>query len=122
MAPRRPAPLRNGVVERSLCSVSHPDDLRPDERDIVGQWLDVGSRIEEDAVAARIRWLVTARLERCAERPDGTASLHRDPADGRLWELTRPWADAPHGGPPRLTVVALEDARARWGDAVEPGT
>lgn len=94
----------------------HPDDLRPDERELVGQWLDVGSRIEEDAVATRIRWLVTQRLERRAEAPDGSASLHRDPTDGRLWELTRPWAGVPGGGPPMLSVVSPEEARARWGD------
>lgn len=91
------------------------DVLRPEETDLVGQWLDTGNRIEADAVCARIERLVAEHLERLASSDDGRATLYRDPLDGRLWELTYPYGEMRGGGPPRLTVVAPEHARAKYG-------
>jgi len=92
------------------------DDLRPHEQDLVGQWLDVGSRIEADAVADRIRWLTTERLVRLGDTSGGWEQLFRDPRDGRLWELTYPHSHMHGGGPPRLTLVEHHAARAKYGD------
>ena len=89
------------------------DDLRPEETDLVGQLLDTGSRIEPDAVGARIAWLTAERLEPVAVALGGTSRVFRDPRDGRLWELTYPWPHWPHGGPPRLTALSPEDAARR---------
>jgi hypothetical protein len=86
------------------------DRLKPDEHDLVGQWLDLGSRIVGDAVSARIRWLVSSHLERVAALPDDSATLFRDPGDGRFWELTTPHVN----GPPRLTNVTPESAATRY--------
>jgi hypothetical protein len=103
--------------ERPLVSEETRDDLRPDEHDLVGQLLDVGSRIEADAVSDRIAWLARERLVRVAGTADGGDVLFRDPRDGRLWELTHPHAAMPRGGPPRLTLVDGGAAARKYGDA-----
>ena len=90
-------------------------DIRPQETDIVGQWLDTGSRVEGDAACARIEWLVAERLERLADGPSRWETLFRDPRDGRLWERTYPHGALRDGGPPRLTVIAPAAAAARYG-------
>src|SRR5690242_19629593 len=89
------------------------DDLRPDETELVGQWLDTGSRIEGDAVGARIAWLTARRLVRLGAV--GRDALFRDPRDGRLWELTHPHGAWPTGGPPRLTAIPAGAAARRYG-------
>ena len=96
-------------------SSAERDELQPTETDLVGQWLDTGSRIEADAVTARIQWLIAERLERVAEAEGGWAILYRDPGDGRLWELTYPQSEMHGGGPPRLTVISAREAAAKYG-------
>ncbi len=96
-------------------SFEERDGLRPTETDLVGQWLDTGNRIDGDAVADRIEWLIAERLQRLAGANDGWDSLYRDPADGRLWELTYPHGELHAGGPPRLTVITPPDAVAKYG-------
>ena len=91
------------------------DDLRPEEVELVGQWLDIGSRIVADGVAARIRWLIDERLEPLAVAPAGRGGVYRDPADGRLWELLHPYPEMHGGGPPMLRVISAADAMARYG-------
>ena len=90
-------------------------DLRPDETELWGQWLDTGNRIEDDAIGSRIRWLAAERLERVAVDATGWRTLYRDPRDGRLWELSYPNSHLHGGGPPRLAVVAPAEAAAQYG-------
>ena len=90
-------------------------DLRPDETELWGQWLDTGNRIEHDAIGARIHWLAAERLERVAAGASGWEALYRDPRDGRLWELTHPNRHLHGGGPPRLALVTAAEAAARYG-------
>lgn len=90
----------------------HP--LRADEVRLEGAWdvaPDGASR--PDPVWRRIRWLAAHALERIASRERGWAVLYRDPADGRLWELTFPSGTLLDGGPPRLKTISPADAR-RW--------
>lgn len=91
------------------------DMLRPEETDLVGQWLDTGNRIEGDAVCGRIRRLTAEHLERIADSGDGWETLYRDPVDGRLWEHTYPHSELHGGGPPRLSVITPEHAAAKYG-------
>ncbi len=93
------------------------DDLRPDEVDLVGQWLDVGSRLVSDGVTARIERLIRSRLERVAADETGWATLYRDPRDGRFWERTFPRSEMHGGGPPRLTVISRQAAAEKSGEA-----
>jgi hypothetical protein len=91
------------------------DDLRPDEAELIGQWLDIGSRIVADGVAARIRFLTEERLQKLAVSRDKRSTLYRDPADGRLWELSYPYPEFNAGGPPRLCVIAPPAAMLKYG-------
>jgi hypothetical protein len=88
-------------------------ELAPHETELVGCWLDVGSRIEGDAVAARIEWLVDASLLHVAATAHG--ALYRDLRDGRWWELTHPHPHPERRGPPRLAALAPGEAAARYG-------
>lgn len=90
------------------------DVLRPDETDLVGQWLDTGNRIEGDAVTARIDRLTTEHLVRLGASADGSRTLYRDPLDGRLWERSHPYRTPRNDGPPRITVIPAERARAEY--------
>ncbi len=94
-------------------------ELQPDEAELAGFWLDLGSRVEKDSGWERIDWLVGKRLEKLAEASPGPAILYRDPKDGRLWEKTHPAAHMQDGGPPRLSVISPEAAAKRYG--VNPG-
>jgi hypothetical protein len=59
--------------------------------------------------------LVTNRLERLARDPSGWDTLYLDPRDGRLWEHTYPKSHMHGGGPARLTIIAAQDALAKYG-------
>jgi len=72
-----------------------------------------------DDVARRITRLVESHLLELATSPSGWETLFRDPADGRLWELTWPQSTLPGGGPPRLTHVTAEAARLKYGAAAD---
>ena len=91
------------------------DDLRPEESDLVGRWLARGDRVEADAVAERIERLVAGHLQPLGAADGGWSRLYRDPRDGRLWEYTYPESHLHGGGPPRLRLLAPEDARAKYG-------
>jgi Immunity protein 27 len=93
------------------------DDLQPHETELLGQRLDVGSRIVGDAVEDRIAWLIGEALERVAVAERNWAALYRDPRDGRLWELTYPWGEMHGGGPRRLRLITPAEARAKYGVA-----
>jgi hypothetical protein len=92
--------------------------LRPDETDLVGQWRRVGDAVEADATARRIERLIAGELQQIGNDVSGWDVLYRDPNDGRLWELTYPNSERHGGGPPRLTCIAHEAARRKYGELV----
>jgi Immunity protein 27 len=89
--------------------------LRPVETELVGAFLTTSGKIVPDAVCVRIQQLVEGRLEPVAVDASGWDRLHRDPTDGRLWELTYPESEMHGGGPPRLCVISPADATAKYG-------
>ena len=93
-------------------------ELRPDETELVGEWLDTGSRIEGDAVAARIEWLVQESQLELAADESGWSTLYRDLRDGRLWERTHPHSHLARGGPPRLRLITAAAAARKYGVAL----
>jgi immunity protein 27 of polymorphic toxin system len=101
-------------------TIESSDLLRSDEHDLVGKWLDVGGRIEGDAVTERIRVLAAEQLVRLASSADGWDTLYRDPADGRLWELTYPHSEWHGGGPPRLRELDAAEAARKYPDHEQP--
>lgn len=86
-------------------------ELRPEETELVGMWLDLGLKVMGDAVADRVEWLTSEKLEKLAENREELAELYRDPRDLRLWEKVLPFA----GGPPALRCLTAADAAARFG-------
>jgi hypothetical protein len=91
-------------------------DLKAEETELVGMWLDLGIKVTGDAVYDRVEWLTADRLEKLAMNDDMLAELYRDPGDGRLWEKVLPFA----GGPPTLRCLAPADAADRFGVDVQP--
>ncbi len=71
-------------------------------------------RVTEDEASQRIRGLIRDELKLVAVSSDGWARLFRDPADGRLWELTYPSSEMQGGGPPALHVLTEELAHMRY--------
>jgi hypothetical protein len=92
-------------------------NLRPDEVELVGQWMFDGRVSHPDPVADRIKHLTEHVLQKVAVSKDYGAweTLYRDPADGRLWERTYPQGQMHGGGPPRLAVISPEDASKKYG-------
>jgi len=86
-------------------------DLKAEEKELVGMWLDLGVKVTGDAVSDRVEWLTADRLEKLAENRELLAELYRDPRDGRLWEKILPFA----GGPPTLRFLTHSTAAERFG-------
>lgn len=91
--------------------------LTPEETELRGFWLDLGSSMTPDAVWERIDLLTGEHLEHRATAGNGTDRLYRDPADGRLWELTRVAPLMKDGGPPRLALIGADEAEKKYGKA-----
>ena len=87
--------------------------LKPDETMLQGYWLDLGSSVTPDARWERITRLAEEYLELLASGNDGRDKIYRDPADGRLWELT-PVAPEMPASPPLLQVIAPERATIKY--------
>lgn len=90
--------------------------LKPDETDLLGKWLVVDGNVIADVNSERINALVEQYLEKVTADASGWDTLYRDPVDGRYWELTYPESSWHGGGPPRLTYLSYEQARAKYGN------
>jgi hypothetical protein len=86
-------------------------ELKPEETELIGMWLDLGGKVMGDAVADRVIWLTETKLEKLADHPEEPAALYRDPRDARLWEKVHPFVN----GPPALRCITPADAAARFG-------
>ena len=85
-------------------------ELKPEETELVGMWLDLGVKMTGDAIADRVEWLTSTQLKKVAENPGELSELYIDPSDNRLWEKLLPFA----GGPPTLRCITQVDAAARF--------
>ena len=93
--------------------------LTAQDLDLVGSWKMKGINVIGDAICERIEWLISDHLVQLGSDSSGWNELYRDPDDNRLWELTWPQSEMHGGGPPRLTCLSLEQARAKYGDVVD---
>lgn len=84
----------------------------PEEVAIEGRWIFAKGKMVADEAALRIDDLTASYLEFVAAI-DTCSLLYRDPKDGRLWEQSYPQGEMHGGGPPKLSVVSLEEARKR---------
>lgn len=87
--------------------------IKPEETELRGYWLDVGSAVTPDSNWERIQRLTSEYLELLATGSDGQEQLYRDPADGRLWELA-PVAPSLPAGPPWLRVISPSQAKEKY--------
>jgi len=91
-------------------------NLRPEETDLIGQWVKKGTSVVADPVEVRINQLIAHNLQKLAVSPEfgGWEILYRDPDDGRYWELTYPHSELHGGGPKRLTNLPAIAAIAKY--------
>jgi Immunity protein 27 len=87
--------------------------LKPEQTVLQGFWLDLGSAVVPDARWDRITRLTEEFLQLLVTGND-RERLYRDPADGRLWELTSVAPEMP-ASPPLLQVISPEEATAKYG-------
>ncbi len=85
------------------------------ETDLVGSWIKAKDGFIADPIEQRIAWLTKHYLRELATSPNGWDVLYRDPNDGRYWELTYPKSVVQRAGPMRLTSIAQENARRKFG-------
>jgi Immunity protein 27 len=88
--------------------------LRPEEELLIGRWVELPSGVGPDETAKRIDVLIELFLVRVAIDASGWDGLYRDPADGRLWEVTYPESELNGGGPPKLECVSREYAADKY--------
>jgi hypothetical protein len=90
--------------------------LPADEAELVGKWDTGGTSVRADPTCERIAWLTEHHLRKVAASPHwgGWQTLYQDPDDGRYWERTYPQSEMQGGGPPRLAIVSVDQARARY--------
>jgi Immunity protein 27 len=96
----------------------HPR-LAANETEIRGAWKLKADRVAGDPDCERIEWLIGNHLVQLATDSSGWNELHRDPKDGRLWELTWPHTELHGGGPLCLSLMSDEAARAKYGAIVD---
>jgi len=88
--------------------------LKPEETELRGYWLDLGSSVVPDSNWERIDALTNGYLEPVVTGADGTCKLYRDPADGRFWELSRVAPQMKDGGPPLLSAIGAPEAALKY--------
>lgn len=93
--------------------------LKPQDSDLVGAWQLLRGKVFGDPTCERIEWLIANHLVQLGTDSSGWDDLYRDPDDGRLWELTLPQSEMHGGGPPRLTCISVDAARAKYGAIVD---
>jgi len=90
--------------------------LKPDEIELVGKWVSVNGQVRADETCERIQWLTTHHLRKVATSKQwgDWETLFQDPDDGRFWERTYPQSEMQGGGPPRLSAMSREQAKAKY--------
>lgn len=90
--------------------------LESAEIELIGAWVVTDGKTVEDPTCQRIMQLILTSLEKITVDESGWNTLYRDPQDNRLWELTYPQSESHGGGPPRLTHIALDEAKKKYKD------
>ena len=83
-------------------------------RELRGSWLVENGKVVADAVCGEIDRLIENHLERVCDDETGWLTLFRDRRDGTLWERSYPDSGLHGGGPPRLVVIDIVEAKSRY--------
>jgi len=83
---------------------------------VLGRWVLVDGKVSGDEACRQIEWLTTHHLRKLAisEQSGAWETLFQDPDDDRFWEQTYPQGEMHGGGPPRLMVLTLSQARSKY--------
>jgi Immunity protein 27 len=91
------------------------EKLRPDERQLIGNWIQIDGKIVGDETCERIDFLTETYLEKIGFGEYGAWEiLYRDPEDGRFWERTFPHSGWQGGGPPALINLSETEAKGKY--------
>jgi hypothetical protein len=95
-------------------------NLKHDETELVGKWVEESGQVRADAVCERIKWLTSQHLKTIAISKQWGAweTLFQDTDDGRYWEQTYPQGEMQGGGPPSLKCLSRGQAKAKYGNEV----
>ena len=104
---------RNG--NESIMKISATETI------LTGKWEFRDGHVVNDETALRIEELVDSYLHLMGRDASGWEALYRDPADGRLWELTYPQGELQGGGPRELRLLSIEDAKEKHPEAFQKG-
>lgn len=88
--------------------------IGPEELQIRGAWAMRDGRVIADSNCERIEALIRGHLSELTGDPSGWDRLFVDPNDGRFWELTYEHSHMHGGGPPTLTQIPPDAARAKY--------
>jgi hypothetical protein len=88
--------------------------LEPNEVELTGNWIFENGRMRGDATSERIEWLIKNQLKKLSVTSGGWETLYVDPLDERYWERTYPHGEMHGGGPPKLTMLSLQQAKAKY--------
>ena len=88
--------------------------LKPNEVELVGEWINTGTGVDGDRTCERIDWLIENVLQQIGYHKENLAweTLYRDPQDGRFWVKTYPHSERHGGGPAALICISEEKAKA----------
>jgi hypothetical protein len=87
--------------------------LRPEESELVGNWVVRDGRLLSDEVETRIKNLIDNDLREVHRQNWGR--LFIDPSTGVYWEPTYPQGEMHGGGPMKLSRVAHDEALRKYG-------
>jgi hypothetical protein len=88
--------------------------IDPNEKKIVGKWVDINGQIIKDSTCKTVEYLVSEYLEKIDDSSTGWSVLYQDKSDGRYWELSYPQSEMQGGGPPTLTWMSIEDVKKKY--------
>lgn len=90
--------------------------IRPEEVEIVGNWIEVDGNVVGDDACERVHHLTQDCLEKIgySQESGGWETLYRDPSDGRFWERTYLKSLMHGGGPPSLINLSESEARKKY--------
>lgn len=88
---------------------------RPNETELIGQWIKDGDRVTGDETCHRINYLVEHYLKKIGFSEYGAwETLYQDPEDGRYWERIYPHGEWHGGGPPALINLSEDEAKKKY--------
>ena len=93
------------------------EKLKHDERELIGNWIQVSGKVIGDAACERIDSLIETSLEKIGFSKYGAwETLYRDPEDDCFWERIYPRGEWHGGGPPALINLSEDEAKDKYPD------